>query len=30
VPKLEPVPFVVIKLADGKTVLRHPSELKKQ
>jgi len=30
VPKLEPVPFVVVKLSDGTTALRHPSELKKQ
>jgi len=30
VPGLEPVPFVVLKLADGKTVLRHPDELKKK
>ena len=30
VPGLEPVPFVVVKLPDGTTVLRHPSELKKK
>ena len=29
-PGLEPVPFVVIKLPDGKTVLRHPDELRKK
>lgn len=28
--KLEPIPFVVIKLPDGRTVLRHPDELKKK
>lgn len=27
-PGLEPVPYVVIKLPDGKTVLRHPDEVK--
>jgi hypothetical protein len=30
VPGLEPVPFVVVKRADGTTVLRHPDELKKR
>jgi hypothetical protein len=30
VPGLEPVPYVVVKLADGKTVLRHPDELRKK
>jgi hypothetical protein len=30
VPGLEPVPYVVVKLPDGTTVLRHPSELKKK
>jgi len=30
VPGLEPVPYVVVKLPDGKTVLRHPEELKKK
>jgi hypothetical protein len=30
VPGLEPVPYVVIKLPDGRTVLRHPDELKKR
>ncbi len=30
VPGLEPVPYVVVKLPDGKTVLRHPVELKKK
>jgi len=30
VPGLEPVPYVVVKLADGKTALRHPEELKKK
>ena len=30
VPRLEPVPFVVVKTPDGRTVLRHPDELKKR
>lgn len=30
VPGLEPVKYVVVKLADGKTVLRHPDEVKKK
>jgi hypothetical protein len=30
VPGLEPVPYVVVKLPDGTTGLRHPSELKKK
>jgi len=30
VPGLQPVPFVVVKLASGRTVLRHPDELKKK
>ena len=30
VPGLKPVPYVVVKLADGKTALRHPDELKKK
>jgi hypothetical protein len=30
VPRLEPVPYVVVKLPDGRTVLRHPEELKKK
>jgi hypothetical protein len=30
VPKLEPVPYVVVKRADGSKALRHPDELKKQ
>lgn len=30
VPGLEPVPFVVVKLPDGRTALRHPDELKKK
>jgi hypothetical protein len=30
VPRLEPVPYVVVKLPDGTTVLRHPDELKKK
>ena len=30
VPGLEPVPYVVVKLAGGKTALRHPDELKKK
>ena len=30
VPGLEPVPYVVVKLPDGRTVLRHPDELKKK
>ena len=30
VPGLEPVPFVVITLADGTKVLRHPDEVKKK
>lgn len=30
VPGLEPVPFVVVKLPDGRTVLRHPDELRKK
>ena len=30
VPSLEPVPYVAVKLPGGKTVLRHPDELKKQ
>jgi len=29
-PGLEPVPYVVVKLADGKKVLRHPDEVKKK
>jgi len=28
VPKLEPVPYVIVKLPDGRTVLRHPDEVK--
>jgi len=28
VPKLEPIPYVVVKLASGLTVLRHPDEVK--
>jgi len=30
VPGLKPVPFVVVKLPDGRTVLRHPDELRKK
>ena len=30
VPRLEPVKFVVVKTADGKTALRHPDELVKK
>ena len=30
VPQLEPIDFVVVKLADGKMVLRHPDEVKKK
>ncbi len=30
VPKLEPIPYVVLKLGNGQTVLRHPDELKKK
>lgn len=30
VPRLEPVPYVVVKLADGTTALRHPSEVRKK
>ena len=30
VPGLAPVPYVVVKLPDGSTVLRHPDELKKK
>jgi hypothetical protein len=30
VPKLEPIPYVVVELANGKKVLRHPDELKKK
>ena len=30
VPGLEPVPYVVVKLPDGRTVLRHPEELRKK
>ena len=30
VPGLEPVPYVVVKLPDGRTVLRHPDELRKK
>ena len=29
IPRLKPVPYVVVQLADGKTVLRHPDEVKK-
>ncbi len=28
VPRLDPIPYVVVKLASGKTVLRHPDEVK--
>jgi hypothetical protein len=28
IPTLEPIPYVVVKLANGKTVLRHPDEVK--
>jgi hypothetical protein len=30
VPGLEPVPYVVVKLADGTTALRRPEELRKK
>ena len=30
VPGLEPVPYVVVKLPDGRTALRRPEELKKK
>jgi hypothetical protein len=30
VPGLQPVPYVVVRLADGRTVLRHPDEVKKK
>lgn len=29
VPKLEPIPYVVVELPGGKKVLRHPDEVKK-
>jgi hypothetical protein len=29
VPGLKPVQYVVVKLADGRVVLRHPDELEK-
>jgi hypothetical protein len=28
IPTLEPIPYVVVKLATGQTVLRHPDEVK--
>jgi hypothetical protein len=30
IPKMEPVPWVAVKLASGKIVLRHPDEIKPQ
>ena len=30
IPSLAPIPWVAIRLANGKTVLRHPDEVKKQ
>jgi hypothetical protein len=30
IPNLQPVPYVVLKLAGGKVVLRHPDEVKKR
>jgi hypothetical protein len=29
VPKLEPIPWVAVKLSTGQVVLRHPDEVKK-
>jgi hypothetical protein len=30
IPTLAPIPYVVVKLATGQTVLRHPDEVKKK
>jgi hypothetical protein len=30
IPKLEPIQYVVVKLASGQRVLRHPDEVKKK
>lgn len=30
IPNLQPVPYVVLKLASGQVVLRHPDEVKKR